>query len=159
MPSTSEHDNDTADHQPALRLVLPAGWGAPSVARTRLRDWLEAHRWPDDDVDDLVLAVSEAVTNSVEHGCGMATADVAPRSGLVELTACLKCSARGARHVELAVRDFGEWRAPVRGPTVRGYGLVLIRAVAMAVEVHRLPDGTLVRIVSRPVSARPGPRT
>jgi anti-sigma regulatory factor (Ser/Thr protein kinase) len=33
-----------------------------------VRQWLTDHGWPADQLDDLVLATSEAVANAVEHG-------------------------------------------------------------------------------------------
>src|SRR3954471_9852136 len=51
-----------------LHLVLGATWVAPSIARERVEEWLRAQQWPPAQADELVLAVSEAVSNSVEHG-------------------------------------------------------------------------------------------
>lgn len=103
-----------------------------------------------------MLAISEAVSNSVEHGYGITATDVAAHSGLVEVTADLKRSTTGARHVELTVRDAGAWREPAPGPTTRGHGLVLMRAAAADIQVRRSGDGTLVRIIGKPVPERPG---
>ncbi|MFI5593165.1 ATP-binding protein [Amycolatopsis sp. NPDC051758] len=134
-----------------LRLVLAADWISPSVARSRLRDWLEAHRWPEDEVDDLVLAVSEAVSNSIEHGYGVPVdSALLPHPGQIEVTASVKQSAVGARHIELTIRDAGTWREPGQGP--RGYGLDLMRAAGLYFVVERSAEGTRIRFTSRPVA-------
>jgi len=166
VPPTSEQDNDAANRPKArpfrvgaapkaLRLTLAADWISPSVARTRLRDWLEAHRWPEEEVGDLVLAISEAVSNSVEHGYGITAADVAAHAGLVEVTARVERAAGGARCVELTVRDFGDWREPAPGPTTRGHGLLLMRSAAVDVQIHPSGEGTLIRLRSKPVAEFP----
>ncbi|MEU0529030.1 ATP-binding protein [Amycolatopsis tolypomycina] len=156
IPPIGERDDDPGKRRPALRFALAAAWSSPASARTRLRYWLEAHCWPADDMEALVFAVSVAVTNSVEHGYGVSASGSAPQCGPVEVTVYLKGSADGTRHAELAVRDFGVWRAPVPDPANRGYGLAVIRATAAAVEIQRLPDGTLIRITGRLVPAGPG---
>ena len=46
---------------------LPANPVAIPVARYQVRRWLAALSWPAAALDDIVLAVSEAVTNAVEH--------------------------------------------------------------------------------------------
>jgi anti-sigma regulatory factor (Ser/Thr protein kinase) len=50
-----------------LRLALPADPITSSVTRQRVREWLAAWSWPADQLDDIVLAVSEAVSNAIEH--------------------------------------------------------------------------------------------
>ncbi|MCA1836494.1 MAG: ATP-binding protein [Actinobacteria bacterium] len=40
---------------------------ALSSIRERLRQWLMTHRWPDAEIEDLVLAVSKAASNVVDH--------------------------------------------------------------------------------------------
>ncbi|GLY42744.1 hypothetical protein Amsp01_087670 [Amycolatopsis sp. NBRC 101858] len=161
MPSTSGQEDDAVNRWQArpfragaaLRLVLAAGWISPSVARSRFRDWLGAHRWPEDEVDDLVLAVSEAVSNSIEHGYGVPVdSALLPHPGQIEVTAAVKQSAVGARHVELTVRDAGTWREPGQGPIPRGYGLDLMRAAGLYFVVERSAEGTRIRFTSRPVA-------
>jgi anti-sigma regulatory factor (Ser/Thr protein kinase) len=161
VPSTSGQEDDAVNRRPArpfragavLRLVLAADWISPSVARGRLQDWLEAHRWPEDEVHDLVLAVSEAVSNSIEHGYGVpAEPALLPHPGQVGVTASVKQSAVGARHIELTIRDAGTWREPGPGPVPRGYGLDLMRAAGLYFVVERSAEGTRIRFTSRPVA-------
>src|SRR5689334_24975487 len=53
---------------PALSFVLAPTWASASIARERTESWLRTLHWPQGPAEDLVLAVSEAVSNSVEHG-------------------------------------------------------------------------------------------
>ncbi|HEX5812337.1 MAG TPA: ATP-binding protein [Pseudonocardia sp.] len=114
MVPSSEHDDlrrgpVTAERR--LFLALPADLTAAAQTRARLGAWLAAPVWPPDQRDDLVLAVSEAVSNSVEHGCGVRP-DGPGRPGVVKVTAALMRNADDTRHVEVTVRDHGK-----RGPT------------------------------------------
>ncbi|MBC8091620.1 MAG: ATP-binding protein, partial [Pseudonocardia sp.] len=56
------------DGESALRFRLLAVPAAASIVRERLRHWLDGLGWPEPELDDVVLAVHEAVSNSVEHG-------------------------------------------------------------------------------------------
>ena len=51
----------------ALELQVQADARAPGRVRAELRRWLAEHEWPEEEGEDLVLAVSEAVSNSAEH--------------------------------------------------------------------------------------------
>jgi hypothetical protein len=50
-----------------LQLELAADPVVASMARDRVRQWLTALGWPAGQCDDIVLAVSEAVGNAIEH--------------------------------------------------------------------------------------------
>src|SRR2546421_616282 len=50
-----------------LRLALPAEPIVVSVARDQLRRWLAGLSWPSGQLEDIVLAVNEAVTNAIEY--------------------------------------------------------------------------------------------
>ena len=54
-----------------LFLALPAALTAAAEVRALLGAWLTTHGWPPAAQEDLVLAVNEAVSNSVEHGYGV----------------------------------------------------------------------------------------
>lgn len=94
-------------------------------------DVLELDR---DVVDDILMAVGEALANSVEHAYAQASA------GRVEVRA----RAAGHRLLEVTVADCGAFveRAPRPG---RGFGLDIIRAVARSVDVER-DGGTRVHM-------------
>ena len=93
----------TAERQFFLALV--ADLTAAARVRARLGAWLAAHAWPLDQRDDLVLAVSEAVSNAVEHGYGVRPG-VAGEPGPVEVVAEI-VTADDERRVEITVRDRG----------------------------------------------------
>ena len=52
---------------PPLELQVSADGRAPGLVRAELGRWLAAQAWPDEDLEDLVFAVSEAVSNAAEH--------------------------------------------------------------------------------------------
>lgn len=129
---------------PPLDLVLAADWVSPSVARDKVRTWLRANGWTATDIDDLVLAINEAVSNSIEHGYGVG-ADDQSGTGTVEL--------RGEitdHRVTFTVRDRGVWRPPVHDPTsTRGQGIRLMRACVEEVTVDVSDEGTTVVLHGR----------
>lgn len=136
----------TAVAGPRLDLRLPASWVAPSIARDELKRWLESHRWPADDTDDAVYAVSEAVSNSVEHGYGVhAGGHDAPGEVIIEAHVVVNTNA-GDRYVTISVRDHGRWRPISAEPTHRGCGLFLMRASMAHVDVRPSDKGTTVLI-------------
>jgi anti-sigma regulatory factor (Ser/Thr protein kinase) len=134
---------------------LDAEWVAPSLVRDRVTAWLRAHRWPDDQLDDVVFAVSEAVSNCVEHGYGIAPRSTA-RPGVAPVEVSAEIVADGAgRRVAVVVRDHGSWVPPATGPTDRGRGLPLMRASMARVEVRRGAAGTTVVLRSHRVPLLP----
>lgn len=162
MAPTNEHDRPTpADRVDesagpvALALRLSADWVSPSLARAAVRDWLRGHRWPPSAVQDVVLAVSEAVSNSIEHGYGVAVEDVHPHSVTVDLRAGLTEDG-GFSRVHVEVHDRGAWRPPRESPSDRGRGMIIMRACMDHVLVDPSPDGTVVTMISRPIPVPPG---
>jgi hypothetical protein len=70
-------------------------------ARVAIAEWLSLSHWPQDEADDLVLAVNEAVTNVIEH------AYPAARPGAVGLHAsCGPGSAPATRRVTVSIRSW-----------------------------------------------------
>jgi anti-sigma regulatory factor (Ser/Thr protein kinase) len=138
-----------------MRAVLAAEWVAPSIVRDRVRRWLTAHQWPAAHREDLVLAISEAVSNSVEHGYGIAAGDTtrsaltAP-SGTVNVHGYIITDPDGVRRIEFTIRDQGHWVRPaVR--CGRGHGMMIMRACADEVIIDPAPDGTTVVLRSHPL--------
>ena len=129
----------------ALRHELRVDLRTPALARRLLRQWLTGQRWPPDEADDLVLAVSEAVTNAVEH------AYPTGHFGTVRLEANEIAGPDGARHVVATVSDDGRWRPPPRDPGNRGRGLAMMRAATYALRLDNTGTGTRVTMTSRPV--------
>ena len=118
-----------------LDLRLPAE--AASVARFRddVRSWLTEQGVAAREADEIVLAVSEATSNAVEH------------AGRPELPVVLTAELRGDELV-LSVRDHGRWRPPSIRPE-RGRGMSILRSVTDSIQVHRRSDGTEVRMHRR----------
>jgi anti-sigma regulatory factor (Ser/Thr protein kinase) len=149
----SEHDDlrrgpVTAERR--LFLALPAGLSAAAQVRARLGAWLVAHAWPDDQQDDLVLAVSEAVSNGVEHGYGVRPgAD--ERAGVVEVIAEVICGSGDTRHAEITVRDHGKWRAHPRLRAHRRHGIPIMKACVAEFVIDGTATGTTVVMHSHPV--------
>ncbi len=155
-PDTSPCDRrpskDAAVRAPskqALRLQLPADPIAPSVARNRVRHWLTGSCWPPGQQEDIVLAVSEAVSNAIEH---------AYRDGqfpdVVDISGEVEAVPGGQRRVTVIVRDHGRWRAPPIDDENRRRGIPLMRACVDTVTIGQPDDnraGTEVVLRSRVV--------
>jgi serine/threonine-protein kinase RsbW len=137
-----------------LRLVLNAGWVAPSIARERIESWLRAHQWPPAQAEELVLAVSEAVSNSVEHGYRVPI-DAIEHPDTVELDARLTPAADGYRQAEFRITDRGSWREPRTGASTRGHGMLIMRSCTDELVVEGSPTGTVVLLRSRPAPPIP----
>jgi serine phosphatase RsbU (regulator of sigma subunit)/anti-sigma regulatory factor (Ser/Thr protein kinase) len=104
--------------------------------------------WPVDDVADLVLAVSEAVSNACEHAYpATELRAVEPVVTLVvsELADALE------RRIEVVIEDFGGWRPAAAEPGFRGHGLRLIGALTASCEVLERGSGTTVTMISNSV--------
>lgn len=142
-----------------MDVVLAVDWVSPSIIRDRIRDWLLAHRWSPAHVDDLVLAVNEAVTNSIEHGYDLDPEGqaVSPRwaYSTVEVHAEITLDEHGRRRVEMTIRDYGEWRHPTVDLS-RGNGVRLMRACTDTLTIIPGSNGTTVRLLSRPLPPMPG---
>jgi len=120
-----------------LTLVLPADPGQLWMFRRRLRQWLAIAGWAADDQEAVVLAASEAASNSIEHGYAPGAAPDAAVEVHAELA--------GAE-LALTVRDWGRWQrrsAPVAG---RGRGLTMMRAAMDEVAISTGASGTEVRM-------------
>ncbi|MGV0849471.1 ATP-binding protein [Mycolicibacterium phlei] len=119
-----------------LRIEVPATADRLAEIRHLLVAWLEPIGVPEAAVADIVLAVNEAATNCVEH----AYRDTDDGTVVVEATV-------DRQNVVVSIADEGEWRVPGDGPTTRGRGLPIMRAVGDGVDVSRSATGTTVRIV------------
>jgi len=140
-----------ADVGQTLDVVLAADWISPSIARDKVRAWLRANGWSPAHIDDLVLAVNEAISNSIEHGYRIGPAD--PPSGeTIEISGGIHRAPDGSRRVEFTVRDRGAWLPPTEdGHSTRGQGLRLMRACVEHLSVAGGTGGTTVTLHSRPV--------
>ncbi|MFS8095926.1 ATP-binding protein [Lentzea alba] len=123
-------------HEDFLALHIPADAREVAPVRHQLRAWLQDSGFGEDEASDLVLAVSEAVNNSVEH------AYPEPARGTVEVRAHVDDDGT----VDVRVIDHGQWRVPPPALTMRGRGLLLMRESVDEVEIDRSASGTTVRL-------------
>jgi len=113
-----------------VKLTLPARPENVSVIRHVLGAFAEALRLPDDLVEDLRLAVTEACTNVVRH------AYPPDFPGPVEITIV-----PSEEQVSVVVADFGRGIGSSSDTTGPGLGLPLIAAIADEVELQPVPGG------------------
>lgn len=121
-----------------LRLRVLADAGSLRTVRRSLRSWLAelgAERVGDEQIDDVVLAVHEAVANALEHAGLPATDVISVEAEVVDHT------------LRVTVRDHGSWRAQ-RPDETRGRGFVIMRAVMDHVDLASDDDSTRV-VMSR----------
>jgi PAS domain S-box-containing protein len=140
MAPPTGYDDDIAIvvyRQPYVPLMIEKPTAAVHLSdiRHRLAAWMRAAAIPENTVADIVLAVNEACTNSIEH------AYRGPKPGKVRVEA----ENDGAR-VQVRIIDKGSWKAAPADPGVRGRGLLLIRAVSDRLEMECTPSGTTVNM-------------
>jgi serine/threonine-protein kinase RsbW len=114
--------------------------------------------FPEDRLDDLRLAVSEACTNAMEAQARAALDRAGGNGELLEEPIQIRCQLDDA-HVEVEVTDHGSGfdpavlsdHPPVTDPSrldyERGLGIPLIRILTDEVEFRPSPEGTTVRMV------------
>ena len=127
-------------------MVLAADPVSPSLVRQRFRRWLGAMEWPERDGDDIVMAVSEAVCNAVEH------AYPPDSDGEIRVAARKFDDAQGGRRIVVAVEDDGRWRPFPPATRHRGHGLLMMHACMDVVDLCRDQPGTTVVMTSVGVS-------
>lgn len=148
-PATG-YDDDVAmviyRHQQApLRIESDATADELAVIRHRIAGWLRGAGVPDTYAGDVVLAVNEACTNSVEHA--YRGHDVGTMLIEVEVVG-------GEVHVRVA--DSGSWKTPAADPGSGGRGLLLISAISDSLVLDKTPPGTTLDIRFRlPTTAEP----
>jgi serine/threonine-protein kinase RsbW len=120
---------------PGFSYSFPAAPAELRVLRGSLDSWLEGVGADEGSRRSIVLAVSEAAANAVEHAYS------SDGQGVVVVEATI----HGSREVEVEVRDAGAWRRPV-ADTARGRGTPIMRATMDEVVVEQGADGTVVRM-------------
>jgi anti-anti-sigma factor len=99
----------------------------------------------EDTLDDLQLAVGEAVANAVEHAYRDQTAG----------TCAVRLARRPDGAIEACIEDFGTWRPVPADAGFRGRGLLLIRRLAEDVAVEQGAGGGTTIQFRVPVPAVP----
>ena len=129
-----------------LRLVLRAGGRPPAQARRAVTGWLAkvcGRAALCDVADDLVFAVSEAVTNCVDHAYrGRAPGDI-------RVEGSLSAPPGAPRAVTVAVSDDGAWSEPDRDPGFRGRGLSMIRSSVTSLNLAAGRCGTTLTMTQQ----------
>jgi anti-sigma regulatory factor (Ser/Thr protein kinase) len=121
-------------HAANLHRSIPADQGAPRVARNAVKDFLRGVGADPGALSDVLLAVSEVVTNCVVH------AYRGQPGGKVDL------DVRHSGHtLQLSVADAGAGMSPRHDSPGLGLGLPLVGRVAKRVEITaQAGGGTLV---------------
>lgn len=132
-----------------ISMVLMADPVSLSVVRERFRRWLAALCWPQREVDDVVMAVNEAVTSAVEHTHPSAM------GAEVRVAARQFAEADGGRRILVAVAAGEHWTPEPDG--FEGPGLLMIHACMDGIEVTREGDGTTMLLTSAKVPPQTGP--
>lgn len=134
-----------------VRFVVGADWVSPSLVRRHIRRWLGGLRWPQRRIDELVLAVSEVVSNSIEHGYGVTIDHQGPSPNVVEIEGAIEVDDAGFARAVVVVSDHGVWRVPDPGPSSRGRGMLLARACTDELRTEHHSGGTTTTMRSRPI--------
>jgi serine/threonine-protein kinase RsbW len=148
-PETAYPDHRPDPHPaPAdLRFTVPGQPLSASLVRDQVRRWLDLLHWPVDHVYDVLLAVNEAATNSIEHA-------YPPHArGLVHVHGRLVVTSSGDRHVEVTIRDSGTWRPLPPRHENRRRGIPLMHSCMEHVAIDTGDQGTQVTMRSRPTAA------
>jgi len=122
----------------------PAQPAQLTTIRTQVRRWLAPLDLAEDAEDDIVLSVSEAATNSVEHAYVPATPDDTVRLTFWTEPPCV--------HIEIV--DHGTWLVPSSEPNGRGRGIEIMRHLMAVVSIQCDSRGTRV-LLSYPLTAQP----
>ena len=167
----------------AFVATLPAAATTAWLVRERFTTWLAALGWPVLAVEDVVFAVSEAVSNCAEHAYAPGTPDA-----VVEISAAVEPAPAGqdqradpdagdehgqrecgqhqadardqqtGQRLRIQVRDHGTWRPISPDPRYRGRGLQMIIALMSDVVIHHGDtglSGTEITLVSPTVIPAP----
>ena len=121
-------------------MVLMSDPVSLSVVRQRFRRWLAVLYWPQREIDDIVMAVNEAVSNAVEHTHPSVV------GAEVRVAARQYAERDGGRRVLVAVAAGDHWCPEPEG--FEGPGLLMIHTCMDDVEIAREVDGTTMLMTS-----------
>ena len=139
--ATDEQDDAVAQ----LRVSMPsskptfvrrveAKFTSLGALRADLRLWLASVNVGRYEIDDVLVAVGEAVTNAIEHGHRQDGRMIGFQAR------------RREGEIELIVDDNGTWQSPRSENSDRGRGILLMRQLMDDVLVEPGPAGTKVRL-------------
>lgn len=151
--------------------TVPAEATTAWAIREQFTEWLTALRWPALTIEDVVFAVSEAVSNCAEHAYPPDAPDpVIEISATIETVEAGDVTERAPvdqnhpdttdQRLRIQVRDHGTWRPVPPEPSYRGRGLQMMTALMDEVVIHHSGTdrpGTEVTLVSPTVTPAPTP--
>ena len=137
------HPHAAGPPDDVISMVLMADPVSLSVVRERFRRWLGTLSWPPREVDDVVMAVNEAVTSAVEHTHPSAV------GAEVRVAARQYAERDGGRRILVAVAGGEYWTPEPLG--FEGPGLLMIHACMDSIEVDREDDGVTMLLTSAKV--------
>ena len=124
-----------SDREPRLELTVPGDAWALQAFRATARRWLMAASEDAAEVDDIIVAINEAVQNAIEH---------AHRRRPTPVGVTFE---RTSGELEITIQDQGSWADGQSDD--RGRGLVLMRALMDEVAIDATGPGTSVRLRRR----------
>jgi anti-sigma regulatory factor (Ser/Thr protein kinase) len=122
---------------PTLRLRLPAASSSASLLRAHVQAWLSELDVAGDEILELLLACSEALTIVVEQAAR-------PLALVVDVDGVLQ-----DQTVTVRFREYGLCRDTSPDPAARGYaplGVALIEAMTDTFSIRGHPDGTTITL-------------
>jgi anti-sigma regulatory factor (Ser/Thr protein kinase) len=123
---------------PRFKTEFSALQGSMSDFRNELEKWLDSVNIDKSARNDLLLASSEAIANSIEH------------SGVTESSGRLAVkAAKESGSLFISIADYGKWD-PSPPKAGRGRGLNFIRSVMDSVSIDSSTSGTIVRMIKNP---------
>lgn len=120
----------------SARWRFPSALISVSPMRRGLHGFLAATMLSDDEIQDLVLAASEAANNAIEHA-------QQPTEPFFDVFTEFDDG-----EVTIVIQDHGRWLQPTPSPSSRGRGLPMMRALADTTVTAR-SHGTMVTIRTR----------
>jgi anti-anti-sigma factor len=122
-----------ADAMPALHLELPGEVTSVTAVRRAFGAWLDQVDPAAEDRGDLQLAITEIVTNAIEH------AYPPGRPGPIEFQAVL-CD---DGNLECQITDHGSWQVPDVSTADRGHGLMVAAQVVDQLHISQPPPASV----------------
>jgi serine/threonine-protein kinase RsbW len=136
VPLLAETGGDTIAAGEWFDLAVEASPRNARQLRARFQEWLQTLGAPELLVEDLTLAVYEALANAVEH----AYPPDHPHPVMRLQAQVDHC------HVLITVSDHGSWRTPPPEPRYRGHGLTMMRSLTTELHLHPTTHGTTVQL-------------
>ena len=130
------------NRNPAIQISVPSQLGNEKIIMSALACLAQKEGLPLDRIEDLKTAVSEAVTNAIEHG------NSSNQNLRVQVKALFE-----TRQLQLSVTDQSENPMPSfpveRGERTdhRGWGMMLIEALMDKVQTKHHPNGNELQMV------------